>query len=284
MRARCRPAGTLVQIGEVRRDATITRFGAIHGGTKHNIIPDQVTLQLTVRTYKDQTRAKPWSTSWGTSTRMIGGLIMTHGDDNGLILPPRVAPYQVVIVPIPPRKGNVSEMVPKAQEVQAALRAAGVRVHLDDRDTQQPGFKYADWEMRGVPLRLELGPKDVEKDQCVLVRRDTREKMPTPLAGLGARVQELLTQIQTDLLERARKFVAEHTTHVESWEQFKQVMADKRGFLVGGWCREAECEAKIKEETKATIRVIPADAPDREAGCVRCGKPSPRDVYFAQAY
>src|SRR5262249_21008962 len=185
---------------------------------------------------RNQQRALPWSTSWGTSTRMIGGLIMTHGDDAGLILPPRVAPYQVVIVPIPPRKGDWNEAVlPKARAVAEALRGAGVRVHVDHRDTQQPGFKYADWEMRGVPLRLEIGPKDIEKDQCVLVRRDTREKAFVPLAGLGEHVRRLLDTIQSDLLARARRFVEDHTTRVATYDEFKRVMSEKRGFIVAGW-------------------------------------------------
>jgi prolyl-tRNA synthetase len=191
----------------------------------------------------------------------------------------------VVIVPIPPRKGDVNEAVlPKAREVAAMLRGAGIRVHLDDRDTQLPGFKYADWEMRGVPLRLELGPKDLEKDQCVLVRRDSREKSFVPLAGLAAAVREKLDTLQKDLLDRARKFVADNTTHVKTYDEFKQVMADKRGFIVTGWCRDAGCEAKIKEETKATVRVIPLEGEAVAGGCVRCGNPSTSEVYFAQAY
>jgi prolyl-tRNA synthetase len=216
---------------------------------------------------------------------MIGALIMTHGDDSGLVLPPKVATYQVVIVPIPPRKGDWNEAVlPKAREVLDRLRTSGIRAHLDDRDTQQPGFKYADWEMRGVPLRLELGPKDIEKDQCVLVRRDTREKAFVPLAGMPARVRELLDQIQKDLLERARKFVADNTTRVSSWDEFRQIMAGRRGFLIAGWCGDAECEAKIKQETKATVRVIPLEGEVRPGTCIRCGRPSPQEVYFAQAY
>ena len=214
---------------------------------------------------------------------MVGGLIMTHGDDSGLILPPRVAPYQVVIVPIPPRKGDVNEAVlPKAREVVARLRDAGVRVHLDDRDQHQPGYKYADWEMRGVPVRLELGPKDIEKDQCVLVRRDRREKTFVPLAGLGAQVTGMLVAIQNDLLERARKFVADNTTRVKTYDEFKQVMATKRGFILSGWNGDPAVEARIKEETKATIRVIPMGA-EREAACMVTGHKG-REVYFAQAY
>ena len=258
---------------------------ALQAGTSHNLGQHFATAYGIEYLDKNQQRALPWSTSWGTSTRMVGGLIMTHGDDAGLILPPRVAPYQVVIVPIPPRKGDWSEAVlPKAREVMAALRGAGVRTHLDDRDTQQPGFKYADWEMRGVPIRLEIGPKDIEKDQCVLVRRDTREKAFVPLAGLAASVRERLERMQRDLLERARRFVSDNTTHVTSYESFKQVMADKRGFLVAGWCRNAECEARIKEETKATVRCMPLDVVGGPGPCVRCGQPSPAQVYFAQAY
>jgi prolyl-tRNA synthetase len=258
---------------------------ALQGATSHNLGQHFATAYGIEYLDQNQERAKPWSTSWGASTRMIGGLIMTHGDDSGLVLPPKVATYQVVIVPIPPRKGDWSEAVlPKAREVLATLRASGIRAHLDDRDTQQPGFKYADWEMRGVPLRLELGPKDIEKDQCVLVRRDTREKAFVPLAGMPARVRELLDTIQKDLLERARKFVADNTTRVSSWDEFRQIMAGRRGFLIAGWCGDAECEAKIKQETKATVRVIPLEGGVRPGTCIRCGRPSPQEVYFAQAY
>ena len=258
---------------------------ALQAGTSHNLGQHFATAYGIEFLDKDQQRALPWSTSWGTSTRMIGGLIMTHGDDAGLVLPPRVAPYQVVVVPIPPRKGDWNESVlPKAREVVQTLRAAGVRVHLDDRDTQQPGFKYADWEMRGVPLRLEIGPKDVEKDQCVLVRRDSREKSFVPLAALAPTARDLLTKIQDGLLERARRFVADHTTRVSTYDEFKRVMADKRGFIVTGWCRAADCEAKIKEETKATVRVIPIEGTPAAGACVRCGQASSSEVYFAQAY
>jgi len=256
---------------------------ALQAGTSHNLGQHFATAYGIEFLDKNQQRALPWSTSWGTSTRMIGGLIMTHGDDSGLIFPPKVAPYQVVIVPIPPRKGDVNEAVlPKAREVQKRLRDAGIRVHLDDRDNQLPGFKYADWEMRGVPIRLEIGPKDIEKDQCVLVRRDNREKSFVPLAGLAAKVPEMLTTLQADLLARARAFVAENTTRVSSYDEFKQVMAGKRGFILAGWCGDPAVEAKIKEETKATIRAVPVED-EREAPCVLTGKPG-REVYFAQAY
>ena len=258
---------------------------ALQGATSHNLGQHFATAYGIEFLDRNQQRALPWSTSWGASTRMMGGLIMTHGDDSGLVLPPKVAPYQVVIVPIPPRKGDWNEAVlPRARQVGAVVRETGVRVHLDDRDTQQPGFKYADWEMRGVPLRLELGSRDLEKDQCVLVRRDTREKEAVPLSGLSARLRELLGAIQRDLLERARRFLAENTHGVTSYDEFKRVMADTRGFLVAPWCGSAECEARIKEETRATVRVIPLDAPPAAGPCLRCGRPALAEVYFAQAY
>ena len=256
---------------------------ALQAGTSHNLGQHFATAYGIEFLDRDQQRVKPWSTSWGTSTRMIGGLIMTHGDDSGLILPPTVAPHQVVIVPIPPRKGDWSEAVlPRARVVQTRLRAAGVRVHLDARDQHQPGYKYADWEMRGVPVRLEVGPKDVEKDQCVLVRRDRREKSFVPLGGLEDQVSGMLESVQKDLLERARKFVADNTTRVERWDEFKDAMATRRGFILAGWNGDPAVEARIKEETKATIRVIPLGE-EREAPCVLTGQKG-REVYFAQAY
>jgi prolyl-tRNA synthetase len=258
---------------------------ALQAGTSHNLGQHFAKAYGIEYLDRNQQRALPWSTSWGSTTRLVGGMIMTHGDDEGLILPPSVAPHQVVIVPIPPRKGDWNEEVlPRARELASTLRAAGIRVHLDDRDTQQPGFKYADWEMRGVPLRLELGPKDIEKQQCVLVRRDTREKAFQPLAGLAAAVRERLDALQAGLLARAKAFVAANTTRVASYAEFKQVMADKRGFLVGGWCRDAGCEAAIKAETKATVRALPLEGEPAPGACVRCDRPSPGEVYFAQAY
>jgi prolyl-tRNA synthetase len=256
---------------------------ALQAGTSHNLGQHFSEAYGIEYLDRQQQRAKPWSTSWGSSTRLIGGLIMSHGDDAGLILPPKVAPYQVVIVPIPPKKGDVKETVlPKAREVQAMLRGAGIRVHLDERDQFQPGYKYADWEMRGVPVRLELGPKDIEKDSCVLVRRENRAKEFVPLAGTASRLAALLDTIQADLLEQARARVKASTTRVSSYDEFKQAMADTRGFIVAGWNGDPKVEARIKEETKATIRVIPMGEPV-EAACVVTGEKG-REVVFAQAY
>ena len=223
---------------------------------------------------------------------------MTHGDDNGLILPPRVAPYQVVIVPIP--RGNWQETVmPKARELQAELVAAGVRVFMDDRDAYTPGWKFAEWELRGVPLRIEIGPKDIEKGQVVVARRDTREKSSLAMEGIGAAASGLLDEIQKALYERALKFREEHTQRVSTYDEFKSVMDGRPGFVIAGWCGSAQCEADIKAETQATVRNIPfgfdpstgsgssraTSRDERSAGtCLKCGGPATADAWFAKAY
>jgi prolyl-tRNA synthetase len=255
---------------------------ALQAGTSHNLGQHFSNAYGIEFLDREQKRQRPWSTSWGVSTRLIGGMVMTHGDDAGLILPPRVAPYQVAIVPIPPRQGDWNEAVlPKARQVEARLRDAGVRVVLDDRDTQQTGYKYADWEMRGVPLRLEIGPKDIEKNQCVLVRRDNRQKLFVPLEGLVQVAKQELDQLQADLFERAKQRLADNTTRVTSFDELKEAMTGGRGFIVGGWAGDPEVERRIKEETKATIRIVPVE--ERSAPDIVTGKPG-HEVYFAQAY
>jgi prolyl-tRNA synthetase len=217
------------------------------------------------------------------TTRLIGAVIMTHGDDSGLILPPRIAPHQVVIVPIP--RGNWQETVlPKAREIRDVLTQAGVRVLLDDRDVYTPGWKYAEWEMRGVPLRLEIGPKDIEKSQVMLVRRDSREKLPTPVEGLAEGVTELLAEMQASLLERARSFRDDHTAQTTSRDEFNELFTGRPGFVVAPWCGRAECEAKIKTATQATIRYIALDPQPSSGDCIECGQPGQTDVYFAKSY
>ena len=232
---------------------------------------------------RDKSLEYVWQTSWGVTTRLIGGVIMTHGDDSGLILPPRVAPHQVVIVPIP--RGNWRETVlPCAQEIASELAKNGVRVTLDDRDVYTPGWKYAEWEMRGVPLRLEIGPKDIEKSQVMLARRDTREKIPTPMEGLGPRVVELLATIQGNLLDRARRFRDEHTVRVTSREEFGQVFEGRPGFVIAPWCGRDECEAALKSQTQATIRHITLEPTPASGPCINCSRPGQTDGYFAKAY
>ena len=196
---------------------------------------------------------------------------------------PRIAPHQVVIVPIP--RGNWQETVlPRAQEIRDELTQAGVRVLLDDRDAYTPGWKYAEWEMRGVPLRLEIGPKDIEKSQVMLVRRDNREKLPTPMEGLAGEVTKLLTEMQTRLLERARAFRDEHTAQTTSRDEFNELFTGRPGFVVAPWCGREECEAKIKTATQATIRTIALDAPPPSGDCIECGQPGQTDVSFAKSY
>ncbi len=224
-----------------------------------------------------------WTTSWGVSTRLIGGVIMTHGDDSGLILPPRVAPHQVVIVPI--QRGNWQETVlPAAVRVRDALAASGVRVLLDDRDAYTSGWKFAEWELRGVPLRVEIGPKDIEKSQVVLVRRETREKAPASIEGLPDHVRGLLDTIQQALFDKAVRFREDHTTRVSSYDEFKQIMEGRPGFVIAGWCGSADCEAEIKAETQATLRNIPFDGEGRGGTCIKCGAPSEAEAWFAKAY
>src|SRR5687768_14806950 len=202
---------------------------AMQAGTSHNLGQNFAKAFEIQFQGRDKALQHAWTTSWGVSTRLIGGVIMTHGDDSGLILPPRVAPYQVVIVPIP--RGNWQETVlPRAREIQNDLVRAGVRVQLDDRDAYTPGWKFAEWELRGVPVRLEIGPKDIEKGQVMMARRDTREKASMPMDGIGAAVVRLLDEIQLALLERARTFREEHTQRVSSYEEFKSVMEGRPGF------------------------------------------------------
>ena len=209
---------------------------------------------------------------------------MTHGDDGGLILPPRIAPHQVVIVPIP--RGNWRETVlPRAQAIRDELVARGIRVLLDDRDSQTPGWKFNEWELRGVPLRLEIGPKDIEKAQVVLARRDTRQKSFAPMDGLAAHVEQLLAEIQTALHERALTFRREHTSETASYDEFKRLLEGRPGFVVSPWCGSATCEADIKTETQATIRNIPFVAgPAAGLACLKCGEPAVAQAWFAKSY
>lgn len=256
---------------------------ALQAGTSHNLGQNFAKAFEIQFQGRDKALQHAWTTSWGVSTRLIGGVIMTHGDDSGLILPPRVAPYQVVIVPI--QRGNWQETVlPKARAIQAELVRNGVRVMLDDRDAYTPGWKFAEWEMRGAPLRLEIGPKDIEKSQVMLARRDTREKLPTPMDGLASTIAGLLETIQNALFERAVKFRDEHTQRASTYDEFKALMEGRPGFVIAGWCGSGDCEAQIKAETQATLRNVPFGA-ERAAGtCVKCGQPSQGDAWFAKAY
>ena len=225
------------------------------------------------------------TTSWGLSTRMIGAIIMTHGDDQGLVLPPRLAPIQAVIVPIFKNDAEKGKVMEVADRVFKELKAAGIRIKMDDRDNVSSGFKFNDWEMRGVPVRVEIGPKDVEKNSVALARRDKpgREgKSFVSQEGLVATIGNLLVGIQTSLLQRATEFRDANIHDVKTYDELKEVVKD--GWAFSYWCESRECEAKVKEDTKATTRNIPFDQPTEEGTCVVCGKPSKRKVYFAKAY
>jgi prolyl-tRNA synthetase len=256
---------------------------ALQSGTSHNLgqnFAKAFDIQFQGR---DKSLQYAWTTSWGVSTRLIGGLIMIHGDDSGLVLPPAVAPWQVVIVPIP--RGNWKETVlPKCQEIRAQLQAAGLRVRLDDDESQTPGWKFSEYEMRGVPLRLEIGPKDIEKNSVFAARRDTRQKQSLPMEGLADQIKALLAEIQASLLSRARAFREANTKRTASYDEFKQIMDGRPGFVIAPWCESAQCEAEIKAETQATIRNMPFGQDKPTEPCIKCGQPATVDAWFAKAY
>ena len=226
-----------------------------------------------------------WTTSWGLSTRFIGAIIMTHGDDQGLILPPRLAPIQVVIIPIYKSDSESATVMETVNRLQAELKAAGIRLKLDDRTEVTPGYKFNDWELRGVPLRIEVGPRDVEKGTVAIARRDRpgREgKTFIPQAGLTTAVVNLLEEIQKSMLDRATDFRDRHILDPHNYAELTEVVQD--GWAYSYWCESTECEAKVKEETKATTRCMPLDQPDGKGMCIVCGKEASRKVYFARAY
>ena len=255
---------------------------ALQAGTSHNLGQNFAKAFDITFQGRDKAVQHVWGTSWGVSTRLVGGVIMTHGDDSGLVLPPRVAPHQVVIVPI--GRDNWREAVlPAAKEIERRLAAAGIRVTLDERD-ERPGWKFSEWEMRGVPLRVEIGPKDIEKSAVLVARRDTREKQSLAMDGLADRLKQLLDEVQTSLFERARLFREEHTQRVDNYADFKAAMEGRPGFVIAPWCGTAECEAQIKTETQATIRNMPLDGRVPSGRCVRCDRPARAEAWFAKAY
>ena len=227
-----------------------------------------------------------WGTSWGVSTRLMGALIMAHSDDNGLVLPPKLAPFQVVIVPIYRGEEELAMISVKAKEIMAELRKAGISVKYDDRDTQKPGWKFAEYELKGVPVRIALGPRDLENKTLEIARRDTltKESFQWEEMPIADKIGTLLANIQEQIYQKAFDFRKENTTEVNSWEEFKQVLEQKAGFLAAHWDGTAETEEKIKELTKATIRCIPLDQVSEQGVCVYSGKPSTGRVLFAKAY
>lgn len=266
-------------------EALMSDGKALQMGTSHNL-GQHFSKVFNIR-FEDRSQNLKyvWQTSWGVSTRLVGALIMSHGDDSGLQLPPRVAPIQIVVVPI--SIGNWKETVlPQARDIEAQLKREGLRVKMDDREEFTPGWKFSEWEMRGVPLRIEIGPRDIKENQVVAVRRDTGEKESIGLKALSQRMPEILKDIQTSMLEAGLKFQLENTHEVRSYEDFKSILESKKGFIKAFWCGHQSCEEKIKEETMATIRVVPLEQDKQKANekCVCCGKDPKVWVYFARAY
>jgi len=225
-----------------------------------------------------------WATSWGVSTRLMGALVMTHSDDNGLVLPPKLAPTQVVFVPIYKSDEELSQIRAKVEVLRAELTKKGVTTHFDDRDNYKPGYKFAEYEMKGYPVRIAIGPKDLEKGTVEVARRDTLQKQSMPQENLADSIVKLLDEIQLNLFNKAVDFRTVNTTVVNNYDEFKKVIAEKGGFVLAHWDGTVETEQKIKEETKATIRCIPIDGDVEEGACILTGKPSKQRAIFAQAY
>jgi prolyl-tRNA synthetase len=225
-----------------------------------------------------------WATSWGVSTRLIGGLVMTHSDDQGLVLPPKIAPLQVVIVPIYKGDEQKAAIDVKVKEFMQSFKAAGIRVKYDDSDNQRPGWKFAEYELKGVPVRIAIGARDLENNQVEIARRDTKEKSSVSMDGLTNTVFALLEEIQTNLFERAKLYRDEHITKADSWDEFVQILDTKAGFVAAHWDGSPETEEKIKELTKATIRCIPLNNVQEAGKCILTGNPSTQRVLFARAY
>ncbi len=227
-----------------------------------------------------------WGTSWGVSTRLIGGMIMAHSDDEGLVLPPRLAPIQVVVVPIY-KTGQLDELSARIRPLVAQLKALGIRVKYDDRDTERPGFKFAEWELKGVPVRLAIGARDLDQDVLEVARRDTKEKFQLPLPGFAERIQALLTEIQANIYQKALTFREANTRRADTWTEFQRLLDEEPGFVLAHWDGTPETEQRIKDETKATIRCLSLDVASEDAApgvCILTGQPSARRVHFARAY
>jgi len=272
--------------------------GAVYTTTMESMMPDGKALQMGTSHFLGQNFSKPfdvkfldknnvetfaWQTSWGVSWRLIGALIMVHGDDKGLVLPPRVAPIQVVIVPIYYSDLDRETVLKKTQEIEQTLKKKKIRVHVDARDEWTPGYKFHDWEMKGVPLRIEIGPKDIAKGKMVLVSRDTQKKSDLAFSDAETGVESMLKEIQQSLFEKAKLLLKERTMKVSDFDKFKSEIENGM-FLETSWCGDQKCEEKIKESTGADIRVIPFDNSKTGAPCVNCKRPGKENVIFARGY
>ncbi len=262
-------------------EALMSDGRALQAGTSHNL--GQHFSKAYDITYLDQDGKLKhvWQTSWGVTTRLIGAIVMVHGDDRGLKLPPNIAPIQAVIVPI---YGKQTEKVSeKVNQIYSELKDK-VRIELDNRDEYTPGWKFNEWEMKGVPIRIEVGPRDIQKQQVILVRRDTGEKFAVSEIELLPRLKKLLSEIQENMFHHAKKFLEDNIREVDNFEEFKQVIDEKRGFIKAHWCGNIECEKQVKEQTGATLRCIPFSEESVSGRCIACNKESDTVAYFAKSY
>ncbi len=257
---------------------------ALQSGTSHFLGQNFAKAFDVTFTNKEGKLDYVWATSWGVSTRLMGALIMAHSDNNGLVLPPKLAPIQVVLIPIYKGEEQLKEISQHLNEIASQLKAKGISTKIDDRDNVRSGFKFAEWELKGVPIRLAMGPRDLEKGTIELVRRDTLEKETISQEGLVEKIEKLMEEIQQSIFDKALKFRESMTTKVDTYDEFKKVLDEKGGFILAHWDGTIETEERIKEETKATIRCIPVNAPEEEGVCMVTGKPSHRRVIFARAY
>lgn len=272
--------------------------GAVYTTTMESLMPDGKALQMGTSHFLGQNFAKPfdvkfsdkdnvenyaWQTSWGVSWRLIGAMIMVHGDNKGLVLPPKVSPIQVVIVPIYYSEEDTKKVIEKANEIEKILLDKKIRVHVDRRSELTPGFKFHDWELKGTPLRIEIGPKDIAKQKVVIATRHNQEKTDLSIDKIDEEINGILEKIQNEMFDTAKKMLQERSRSVDAYEKFKEEL-EKGGFLYAPWCGDESCEEKIKEETGAEIRVIPFDGKNQSTKCVYCGKPSTITPIFARGY
>jgi len=272
--------------------------GAVYTTTMESLMPDGKALQMGTSHFLGQNFAKPfdvkfsdkdnienyaWQTSWGVSWRLIGGMIMVHGDNKGLVLPPKVSPIQVVIIPIYYSDEDTQKVIDKANELEKVLLDKKIRVHVDRRSELTPGFKFHDWELKGIPLRIEIGPKDIEKNKVVIATRHNQTKTDLAAENVGTEISGILDKIQKEMFDAAKKILEEKSVSVNDYEKFKSEL-EKGGFLYASWCGQESCEEKIKDETGAEIRVIPFDGKNQSAKCVYCGKQSTSTPIFARGY
>lgn len=257
---------------------------ALQSGTSHFLGQNFAKAFDVLFTNKEGVQEYVWATSWGVSTRLMGALIMAHSDDNGLVLPPRLAPLQVVIVPIYKKSEELAAITAKADEIIPKLKARGITVKYDDNDNKKPGWKFAEYELKGVPVRLAMGPRDLANGTVELARRDTLEKQVLPVDNIDETIEALLDEIQENIYRKALSFRNENIRKADTWDEFRQILEEKGGFVSAHWDGTAETEKRIKDETKATIRCIPIDAEPEEGKCIYSGKPSSKRVLFAVAY